>query len=243
MKSIAPMWSRLRHVQRPHMFMVRSRGQSEADQPSTGQRMAELVAFGVGSWWFLGIQAFLLLLWLLYNTIQFTTHFDPPPYILLNLLLSFQAAFTGPVLLIAANVGAMRDHKQADRIEGLAKQNEDLTDQNRQLAERMIGLEQMLEVHVAQSLQTHAMELRDLGVLMRDMHATICQTPASDGAGVQLQGPAPEADTPPTGETLVAASPPEPAAEEKVGEQPSSLPARTRGRPAGDRSPRRTKGG
>ena len=51
---------------------------------------------------------FFLFLWLIYNTFQFTTLFDPPPYILLNFLLSFQAAFTGPVLLIAAILPAPR---------------------------------------------------------------------------------------------------------------------------------------
>jgi hypothetical protein len=34
-----------------------------------------------GSWWFLGGQAFFLFVWLVCNTLLFTRHFDPPPYI------------------------------------------------------------------------------------------------------------------------------------------------------------------
>jgi len=177
MKSVAPMWLRLRHLRRPQLFSVKSDAGGDGRQRTSGQRLAEIVAAGVGSWAFLSIQAGFLILWLIYNTLQFTTHFDPPPYILLNLLLSFQAAFTGPVLLIAANVGAARDHKQADRIEQLSKQNEDL-------GERLLAVEQMLEQHVTTSLATHAAELSELGVLMRAVHAVVCAEP--DGASESL---------------------------------------------------------
>ncbi|HEV8192982.1 MAG TPA: DUF1003 domain-containing protein [Ktedonobacterales bacterium] len=176
LKSVAPIWGRLRHLHRPELFKVHGKSGVETDQPTVGQQLAEKVAAGVGSWTFLSIQASFLVLWLIYNALQFTRHFDSPPYILLNLLLSFQAAFTGPVLLIAANVGAMRDHKQSDRIEQLSKQNEDL-------GERLLAVEQVLEEHVTRNLATHAMELAELGVLMREVHGVVCAAkPATDGA-------------------------------------------------------------
>lgn len=176
LKSVAPIWGRLRHLHRPELFRVHGKPGVETDQPTVGQQLAEKVAASVGSWTFLSIQSGFLILWLIYNTLQFTRHFDPPPYILLNLLLSFQAAFTGPVLLIAANVGAMRDHKQSDRIEFLTKQNEDL-------GERLLNLEQMLEQHVSRNLATHATELAELGVLVREVHSVICATkPEVNGA-------------------------------------------------------------
>jgi uncharacterized membrane protein len=173
MKSIAPIWGRLRHLPRPHMFTTPGQSGAGANEPTLGQRLAERVAAGVGSWTFLIIQSGFLFIWLVYNTLQFTLHFDPPPYILLNLLLSFQAAFTGPVLLIAANVGAMRDHKQSDRIEQLARQNQDLSQQSEQLVERMIAVEQLLDDHIAASLQAHTTELRELGTLVRAVHAAV----------------------------------------------------------------------
>lgn len=76
LKSITPIWSRLRHIHRPELFLVRAHAPVDGDQPTVGQRLAERVAASVGSWWFLGGQAFFLFLWLVYNTLVFTRHFD-----------------------------------------------------------------------------------------------------------------------------------------------------------------------
>lgn len=175
LKSIEPIWGRLRHLPRPQLFTMH-KSASDGEPVTVGQRLAERVAAFVGSWWFLGGQAGFLLLWLVYNTLQFTTHFDPPPYILLNLLLSFQAAFTGPVLLIAANVGALRDHQQADRIERLGAQNEELV-------KRLVSVEELLDQHISESLKSHTEELRELSTLMRAVHAVVCPPTPDDAAG------------------------------------------------------------
>lgn len=188
LKSVAPIWGRLRHLHRPQLFLSHTQSPNGADGVSVGQRLAERVAAFVGSWWFLGGQAFFLFLWLVYNTLQFTRHFDQPPYILLNLLLSFQAAFTGPVLLIAANVGAVRDHQQSDRIERLAKQSEELNEQNEQLAQRLLSMEQLLDEHVAASLKAHGEEIHDLSVLLREVHAAVCATPSAANAAAASTG-------------------------------------------------------
>lgn len=192
MKWIDPIVTRFKLVPRPHMFMVHDRAPVDPGKPTTGQRLAELVAAFVGSWWFLGGQAGFLFLWLIYNTIQITTHFDPPPYILLNLLLSFQAAFTGPVLLIAANVGAVRDHRQSNRIEALAeqsaelaKQNEQLAKQNAELVAAMMAMERKLDEHVVSNLREHAIQLVELGTLLRAVHASVCAEPAAVSGGAE----------------------------------------------------------
>jgi uncharacterized membrane protein len=171
----------MRAAPRPKLFTVPRHASANGDQPTTGQRLAEHVAAWVGSWWFLGFQSGFLVLWLIYNTLQITRHFDPPPYILLNLLLSFQAAFTGPVLLIAANVGALRDHKQADRIEQLSAQNEAMTEQNRQLVEQIVSLEHMVDEHVAASIRAHTLEIRQLYTLVREVHTAVTGQTAPDG--------------------------------------------------------------
>lgn len=109
-------------------------------QATVGARLADRTASVIGSWRFLIIQSGLLALWLLYNSLAFTQHFDSFPYILCNLALSFQAAFTGPVLLIAANRSAQRD-RQRDDVEAtevddlvrLLQQNTALTEQVAQL--------------------------------------------------------------------------------------------------------------
>jgi uncharacterized membrane protein len=81
LKWIAPMLNRMHMAPRPKLFTVPRHASAHGDQPTTGQRLAEHVAAWVGSWWFLGFQSGFLVLWLIYNTLQITRHFDPPPYI------------------------------------------------------------------------------------------------------------------------------------------------------------------
>jgi uncharacterized membrane protein len=67
-----------------------------------GDRVADRVAATVGSWRFIIVQSALLLAWLLFNALS-ADRVDPYPFILLNLLLSFQAAYTAPVIMMSQN--------------------------------------------------------------------------------------------------------------------------------------------
>lgn len=78
----------------------------------TRKTLADHVADKIGSWFFIGTQALILSFWLTFNALG-SPKWDPPPYILLNLLLSFQAAFTGPVLLMAANRQSEIDRRRS----------------------------------------------------------------------------------------------------------------------------------
>lgn len=69
---------------------------------SFGARAADAVVAAVGSWRFILIQSTLLGGWLLFNALS-GKPFDPFPFILLNLLLSFQAAYTAPVIMMSQN--------------------------------------------------------------------------------------------------------------------------------------------
>lgn len=80
--------------------------------PTLGERLADRFAAIVGSWRFILIQSFLLIGWVVYNLLGSNT-FDPYPFILLNLMLSFQAAYTGPILLMSANRQAQVDRRRA----------------------------------------------------------------------------------------------------------------------------------
>jgi uncharacterized membrane protein len=89
------------------------------DERTLGERIADDVAARVGSWPFIIIQTVLLLMWLVAN--GFLIHswlggkpFDPFPFILLNLLLSFQAAYTGPVVMMSQNRQSARDRDEAE---------------------------------------------------------------------------------------------------------------------------------
>jgi hypothetical protein len=80
---------------------------------------------------------------------------------------------TGPILLIAANVGAVRDHRQANRVEHLVAQNELLEEQNKGLVEQLVNIERLRDQHVAQSMAAHSAELRAVYALMREVHQNV----------------------------------------------------------------------
>ena len=87
-----------------------------ADERLTlGQKIADKVAAAMGSWRFIIIQASILAVWIVINTIQLLIKpFDPYPYILLNLALSFQAAFAAPFIMISQNRQAEKDRLMAE---------------------------------------------------------------------------------------------------------------------------------
>jgi len=68
-----------------------------------GEYLSDKIAATVGSWRFIIIQSGLLLLWIALNLVAWVQHWDPYPFILLNLILSFQAAFTAPIIMMAQN--------------------------------------------------------------------------------------------------------------------------------------------
>ena len=78
-----------------------------------GQRAADGVAALMGSWTFILIQSGLLLTWVALNVIAYITHWDPYPFILMNLLLSLQAAYTAPVIMMSQNRLTLRDRVEA----------------------------------------------------------------------------------------------------------------------------------
>ncbi len=68
-----------------------------------GERLADLVATWAGSWTFLMLQSILLLIWMVLNAVAWWEQWDPYPFILLNLVLSFQSAFATPIILMSQN--------------------------------------------------------------------------------------------------------------------------------------------
>jgi uncharacterized membrane protein len=84
-----------------------------------GERVADGVTAGVGSWPFIITQTTLLAAWIVVNGLIIGNWvagkpFDPFPFILLNLVLSFQAAYTGPVVMMSQNRQAAKDRDEAE---------------------------------------------------------------------------------------------------------------------------------
>ena len=81
---------------------------------SWSDRLADRIAAFGGSWKFIIYFASFLFVWIVWNTLSFTRfHFDKPPFILLNLCLSFIAAFQAPVIMMSQNRHAARDKHES----------------------------------------------------------------------------------------------------------------------------------
>jgi len=93
---------------------LRQSGPAAKDDLTLGQRVADGVAAGMGSWRFIIIQSVLLTFWVILNVAAWIRHWDPYPFILLNLALSFQAAYAAPIIMMAQNRQQDIDRKAAD---------------------------------------------------------------------------------------------------------------------------------
>lgn len=81
--------------------------------PGRGDRIADAVAALVGSWPFIIVQSGLLAAWMALNVTAWVQAWDPYPFILLNLVLSFQAAYAAPFIMMSQNRQAMIDRADA----------------------------------------------------------------------------------------------------------------------------------
>jgi uncharacterized membrane protein len=92
--------------------------------------LADKVTGNVGSGGFILAQTIFLVSYILYQTFAPSQiRFDPYPFILLNLLLSFQAAYTGPFVLWSQNRQAERDRQTARNTEQMVEQVKQMVEQ------------------------------------------------------------------------------------------------------------------
>jgi len=84
------------------------------DDLTVEQKIADTVAATMGSWRFIIIQSTILVLWIALNVTAYIRHWDPYPFILLNLALSFQAAYAAPFIMMSQNRQQEIDRKEAE---------------------------------------------------------------------------------------------------------------------------------
>ncbi len=82
--------------------------------PTVGQRLADTVARTIGSWRFIIFQSTAIAIWITGNALTGKSAWDPYPFILLNLLLSFQAAYTAPAIMMSQNRQSELDRRHAE---------------------------------------------------------------------------------------------------------------------------------
>lgn len=114
-----------------------------------GIRLANAITGFMGSWLFLVLQTIVVGIWIVLNVVAWRKHFDPYPFILLNLVFSTQAAYAAPLILMAGNVAAARDRelwesdyatnqKAYAKIEELERQIKAVAEQNQELLKLMV---------------------------------------------------------------------------------------------------------
>ena len=81
---------------------------------NTGDKIADAVASGMGSWRFIIIQSAIVAAWIALNLFAVVLRWDPYPFILLNLLFSTQAAYAAPIIMMSQNRAAAKDRKRDD---------------------------------------------------------------------------------------------------------------------------------
>lgn len=117
MNPVADITHRLHEQEVKLLLQLRSarrRDRQAADQHcTTGEKIADRVAATMGSWPFIIIQSALLFAWIFLNVTAYIEQWDPYPFILLNLALSFQAAYAAPFIMMSQNRQAAVDRAAA----------------------------------------------------------------------------------------------------------------------------------
>lgn len=132
---------------------------------------AEAFARFFGTPLFLGSQTLIVAIWIGIN-VAGLVHFDPYPFILLNLAFSLQAAYAAPLILLAQTRQAARDKAHADadatHREALATAAATSTSHMLQLLDQNTRLTEMTK------------ELSErIEKLTREMHSRVLQAPAA----------------------------------------------------------------
>ncbi|MDE1150958.1 MAG: DUF1003 domain-containing protein [Micavibrio sp.] len=107
------MLAHLRNLRRRHRETPESPAAAADCNLTPGQKIADAVASTMGSWRFIIIQSVLLFFWVALNITAYVSHWDPYPFILLNLALSFQAAYAAPFIMMSQNRQQDIDRKAA----------------------------------------------------------------------------------------------------------------------------------
>jgi uncharacterized membrane protein len=96
-----------------HHAPVRNLNDILEEESTFGQRAADWTTNTMGSWRFIIVQSLILIVWVVLNVTAWARHWDPYPFILMNLVMSLQAAYTAPIIMMSQNRQAMRDRLEA----------------------------------------------------------------------------------------------------------------------------------
>jgi uncharacterized membrane protein len=146
---------------------------AQYDEAPIGARVADRVTGFMGSWTFIIVQTVIVSIWIGGN-VYLLFHYDPYPFILLNLAFSTQAAYAAPLILLASNRAAIRDRMTLEH----AAAEADIEDrQNQQLLEGNTAILRRIE-----ALERTNLELSQ--TIVRIEQAILASLPGGTGAAV-----------------------------------------------------------
>ena len=129
-------------------------------------RRAERAARFFGTPQYILGQSLVVVVWIALNSIAIVAHWDPYPFILLNLAFSTQAAYAAPLILLAQTRQADRDKAS----EALIEQRHDHTEQ--QATERVEALKRLLDANTDLTRQDKELT-EQVAALTREIHAAL----------------------------------------------------------------------
>jgi uncharacterized membrane protein len=128
--------------------------------PAAFGKFAEGIARFLGTARFIIVQSILVIAWITLNTLALVHHWDPYPFILLNLVFSTQSAYAAPLILLAQNRQDDRDRATIERDrEVAARTQSDTTFLIRELAAIRLAL---ADAVTTEDLRDSVAELEDL---------------------------------------------------------------------------------
>lgn len=100
---------------RNHELLSEDTNKSFEESLSFPEKMSDGLATFGGSWKFIILFSSILIGWIIFNSIKIiNNHFDPYPFILLNLVLSCLAAIQAPIIMMSQNRQEAKDRLRAD---------------------------------------------------------------------------------------------------------------------------------
>jgi uncharacterized membrane protein len=111
-------------------------------QRTMAERSADWVNRGLGSWKFLIAQTTVIVIWVALNTIALIRHWDPYPFLLMNICLSLQAAYAAPLIQLSQNRAQDRD---AILQEFLRQETEKEYEQNERILKVLLEMRRELQ--------------------------------------------------------------------------------------------------
>ncbi len=112
--NVVDKWERIRLRHSHHHRPVANVNAAHEQSMTFGERASDAFAETMGSWSFIIIQSIVLIIWVALNVTAYIEHWDPYPFILLNLALSLEAAYAAPIIMMSQNRQADKDRLAAE---------------------------------------------------------------------------------------------------------------------------------